>query len=193
MKELYKQMTNTNHHSNIYDLSEVIPNLKLEYPGNRKGKKPGDYRLNLNGKIPKHPEFVRSIHSHCTKDPQNAKELHLSIRGLCSNGLDNKSLINQPFHFENYTLDGKQFNSLMYWLILQEDINYERPRKRGVRLPLTRYLEAIISAVQPDLLNIEKVANDADFRDTRPIPAFKHEELSDDFEETFRIIDKMPL
>lgn len=193
MRNLYSQMHNTAYHSNLHDLSHVVPGLVLEYPGNRVGRVVGDYRLSLNGYHPSHAEMVRAIHDYCLQDEQNADSMHRALRGLSMEGLGNTNLLDFPFSINHRLLDGLQFNTLLYWLILQEDINYPRNLKMGVRMPLIRYVEAVISARHPELLPLNIVVANATRRFGRPAPRFTHPELPQAYDETLTSIQNMPL
>lgn len=191
MRNLYNQMQNTAHHSNFHDLSHVVPGLVLEYPGNRVGRVVGDYRLSLDGYHPSHAEMVRAIHDYCLQDERNADSMHRALRGLSTEGLDNINLLDSPFRIKHRVLDGLQFNTLLYWLILQEDINYPRNRYMGVRMPLIRYVEAVISARHPELISLNVVVTHAAKRYGPPAQRFTHPELPQAYDETLTSIQGM--
>lgn len=70
-----------------------------------------------------------------------------------------------------------EFKYFIYWIILQEDINFPPPRKMGIRMPLIRYIEGAIAAVHPKLLSLAQVFNRTNVRNRRPDPAFRHPNL----------------
>lgn len=47
----------------------------------------------------------------------------------------------------------------MYCLLgtLKEKIDYPRPRYQGIKLPINRYIEAIISANHPQIISLNQV------------------------------------
>ncbi len=192
MRNLYESMDDTAPHSNFHDLTEIVPGLVLEYPGNLQRQVRGDYRLSLDGYHPSHAEMVQAIHDYCQQDERYADCMHRALRGLSTEGLDNINLLDFPFLINHRFLDGSQFNTLLYWLILQEDINYPRNRYMGVRMPLTRYVEAVISARHPGLLPLNVVVANATRRYGRPTPRFTHPELPQAYDETLTSIQNMP-
>lgn len=191
MRNLYNQMHNTAHHSNFYDLGHIVPGLVLEYPGNRSGRAVGDYRLSLDGYHPSHAEMVQAIHDYCLQDERNADSMLHALRGISIEGLDNINLLDSPFLIKDRVLDGPEFNTLLYWLILQEDINYPRNRYMGVRMPLIRYVEAIISARHPELISLNVVITRASERYGPPAQRFMHPQLPREYDETLSSIQDM--
>lgn len=194
MRSLYVQMNSSIYHSNFLDLTQYVPGLRLEYPGNRKKQVIGDYRLRLNGCHPSHPDIIRAIHDYCLQGERHADSMHGALRELSVKGLDNTTLIEFPFEINNRLLNPLEFNFFLYWLILQEDINYPRNTYMGVRMPLIRYVEAVISARHPTLLEVDVVvANANPNRRGAPSPRFMHPQLPREYDNTLSLIENMPI
>ena len=140
----------------FYPAPTILPNLVLLYPGRINNH--GDYRLEFNGRAVSHPDIVRSVYD-CT------------LRG---NGLNANSNFNVDIYVNNNQLSLAEFKQLAYWIVLQEDINFPRPQKMGVRMPLIRYIEGAISALHPNLLSLNEVINRTNNHGRPPQPAFIH-------------------
>lgn len=189
MKKLYSQMPTKEFHSNTLTLYEHLSGLELRYPGNLTGKKIGDYCLYLDGHRPSHSEIVRAIHDHCHRHGGDTPtDVIMFLEDLATNGLQGKTDLRDSFHLLGRKLDGRQTRIFLYWLILQEDINY--PNQMGVRMPLTRYVEAVISSTNPEMLSLRDVITRTNVRG-RPSPRFSHPHLSIRYDHTFKIIDSM--
>ncbi|MBO0429992.1 hypothetical protein JZO82_12520 [Vagococcus fluvialis] len=148
-------MTNNTQYSNIYVPSSRYPNIVIYYPG-KKGIK--DYRLEFNGKTISHPDIARSFYSLSNIYSQ---ELIDFIVDIYTNGLSATyskklpSTINVLGH--NITFD--EFKFLIYFTILQEEINYPQPRFQGTKMPSHRFIEAVVSSVQPQIITFDEVVS----------------------------------
>lgn len=192
MKNLYTKMPIQVVHGNIHLLEEHVPGLQLRYPGALRGGKIGDYCLYLNDFAPSHTHVVRAIHKYCEISGYDGAESMLCfLEDLATNGLAGTENLPSPFELAGNSLDGHQTRMLLYWLILQEDINYPSPRHMGVRMPFVRYTEAVISSIHPNLLDIETVVERTAARGGRPAPRFAHASLSSRFLRTFDVIENM--
>ena len=193
MKALYDQMKNKGKHSNIHSLDEEVRGLSLRYPGKLKGNKKGDYCLYLNDYTPTHADIVNAIHHYCQLHGGDAaKNMNDFIADIAENGLSGIVALDAPFSIGEREFEGHETRVLLYWLVLQEDINYPKEHQMGVRMPLTRYTEAIISATEPDLLNLQTVLDNTNERSKPPKSRFEHEKLPMHFERTFLAIESIP-
>jgi hypothetical protein len=117
-----------------------VGNLEIFYPG---FKEHGDYRLTIEGGyIPKHIDIVKEIHQHTTKE--NFEQVSLFLEDVYINGL-NATL---EFIDDNFKLK-------LYWITLQEEINYPQPKRAGRKLSFMRYFEGALAAI--DFVELEKV------------------------------------
>ncbi|MBT2571126.1 hypothetical protein [Planococcus sp. ISL-110] len=172
---LSNQAVDKRTHSNEWIPSpEVLPNLVIHYPG-RKTEKPGDYLARLNGCDITHVDIVESIFS--SSQLGHAYNLTNFLVNLYQNGLNADSNLNITMSVRNIDLTFEEFKYLTYWVILQEDINYPRPRYRGIRLAITRYLEGIVACLNPNLLNLEQVKISTKKKAGIPDPPFIHDEM----------------
>lgn len=114
--------------------------LTIDYPG-RKDK--ADYRVSINGVAPTHEDMMRELHALTTQE--NYKAIIEFLDDVYTNGLDATS-----------TALPKKYVEKLYWLTLQEDINYPPP-SMGRKLPFQRYYEGVISKL-PNGLNVDMVA-----------------------------------
>lgn len=167
----YRNVTRlTNNYELKYHPECDIDNLILEYP-TYKGH--GDYRLSVNGKSLSHGDIVYVIEDYLLTFQQNERlvkaiELSNLLISILNNGLNAQVNLQFVIRIGNAMYNGRQFVQLVYWLIGQEEINYPRSRgKMGVRLPITRYHEAIVSAVY-GFFNTNIVVQRANIRNQRP-------------------------
>lgn len=139
-----------NDYSLVFEPPCNVNNLILEYPTY---KVIGDYRFSLNGKILSHGDIINYIERYILSFPLNMRlnkaiELSNLLIDILYNGLNARVVPNFNIHIDDINYNGSQFVEIIYWLIGQEEINYPRRNgKMGVRLPITRYHEAIIAAI----------------------------------------------
>lgn len=147
-----------------------IDNLILEYP-TYKGH--GDYRLSVNGTSLSHGDIIYAFEDYLLAfqgDERLVKAIELSniLISILEYGLNTQIDSQFTIEIDDTVYNGRQFVQLIYWLIGQEEINYPRSRgKMGVGLPITRYHEAIVSAVY-GLFNTNTVVQRANIRNQRP-------------------------
>lgn len=125
--------------NHMVSLSQNLPNgtrnyfmingLRIDYPGY---KKLGDYRLSINGIAPKHTDVVAFIYNKTT--PQNHNEIKIALEDLYINGLNSTNI--------TFSQSEKE---LIYWITLQEEINYPQPRYSGRKLPYQRFYEGSLA------------------------------------------------
>ena len=106
------------------------------------------------------------------------KRLQIFLVDLYNNGLNANSNYNFTINVNHTNLTINQFKHLVYWLILQEDINYPRPRFKGIKLPLTRYIEGAIAAIHPELLPLKQVMSRTNNHGGGVLQDFKHPNLT---------------
>lgn len=126
MKQLHAQMPK---YSERYSNSiKTSGGLDILYPGK---KKPGDYKVELNGSTPTHHDVCLEIYNHLTEE--NIEDYVDFLEDVYENGLTSTNETN------DYLKD------LIFWVSLQEEINYPQPRFKGRRLAFCRYYEAILA------------------------------------------------
>lgn len=103
--------------------------LLITYPGY---KATGDYKLTENGIAPKHTDIVVEIYTTVTND--NFDLVVEFLDALYLNGLAAQS----P-HFS------RSFIEKIFWITLQEEINYPQPAKAGRKLPFQRFYEGALA------------------------------------------------
>lgn len=178
IQALTKNATNRGQYANRhYPASEVFPHLVLVllYPGRINNH--GDYRMEFYGDPLSHPDIVKAVHD-CTLDGHGIIITNFLV-DLYINGLNANSNFNININVKNHQLNLDEFKQLVYWIVLQEDINFPRPRYMGVRMPLIRYIEGAISALHPNLLSLDDVIRRTNNHGRPPQPAFIHEDVTD--------------
>lgn len=109
----------------------------VSYPGY---KEDGDYRLSYtkDNTAPKHTDVIDLIENICNHE--NRETIVDDLEKIYTHGLRADTTI----------IDGN-LKTKIYWISLQEDINYPRPRYQGIRLPLQRFFEATLLCL--DMIN----------------------------------------
>lgn len=116
-----------------------VGNLTITYPGK---KKKGDYRLTINGVPPTHTDIVRTIYNYTTS--ANFDQVVEFLDDVYKNGLNATS-----------TLFPRSFIEKLFWITLQEEINYPSPQYQGRKLPFCRFYEGALSKISSvNLLNV---------------------------------------
>jgi hypothetical protein len=175
MENLTLSSPNKGRYSNSYHPEKILlPDLVLLFPGRLNN---GDYKLVFNGRALTHIDIVRAVHE-CTIRG-NGKIITEFLVDLYKNGLNANDNHNISLMVNRTLLSLKEFKILIYWIVLQEDINYPRPRNMGVRMPITRYIEGAIAAIHPDILSLDIVLSRTNNHGRRPDPAFIHPDVSD--------------
>lgn len=105
-----------------------VGNLVITYPGY---KKIGDYKLTENSQAPKHTDIVSIIHTHT--NASNFDTVVSFLEDVYLNGLHANSILINP-----------AFKEKIFWITLQEEINYPQPRYAGRKLPFQRFFEAAL-------------------------------------------------
>lgn len=155
MKDLTNNMMYTDKYSNQFSPLPNYQLLHVEYPGY---KKHGDYRLIHNDDSPSHTDIVKYLYELSKQNPQQMILLFL-LRiyryGLRTNHDVKLNLNNLTLNSTTVTLE--QLQHIIFWVTLQEEINYPQPRYQGISLPFFRYFEAILSANHPEIITLEQV------------------------------------
>lgn len=114
--------------------------LKIFYPG-YKGS--SDYKIEMiNGKVPTHYDVCLKIYN--SVDSSNYNSYIEFIEDVYNYGLNSTNNLNDDL------------KNLIYWVSLQEDINYPPPKK-GRALAFCRYYEAILAKQQNTILSLENL------------------------------------
>lgn len=166
MVNLDRTATKRAFHSNVHQPSPGnLPNLNLRYPGDREMQKMGDYKLDIAGFEPTHVHMVNALYSYAKE--HNEKDIIDFLKDIFDNGLNGNATLPQNFSFGGTEYTHSELRIIIYWLVLQEDINFARP-KRGIRLPFTRYIEACLAATHPNIVDINSVRINTDFKTKFP-------------------------
>lgn len=131
IKELSKLHSNSG--LGNYKLFIIMSNLKLEFPGYKNN---GDYKLlykqNDNWVPFSHSDIVSYIYK--TTTPENALNIINSLDCIYQNGI----MCDNDFF-------SHEIKNFLFWLTLQEDLNYPMPRYQGRKLPFQRFYEAVLA------------------------------------------------
>lgn len=134
MKSLFSKLKNGT--SEYFD---VGVGMRVSYPGY---KKEGDYKFTVNGVAPTHTDVVSEVYQYT--NAQNFNSVVDFLNDIYNNGLNTQlSLINTDF------------KNKIFWITLQEDINFPLASQAGRKLPFQRYYEAAL--VHTNLISISQV------------------------------------
>jgi hypothetical protein len=135
MKRLTDELKEKGESGGSFSVGELV----IDYPGY---KQHGDYKLSVNNEAPKHTSIVKEIFEHTNSE--NFQAVSHFLEDVYENGLNATT-----------TVFSETFKEKIYWITLQEEINYPQPGRSGRRLPFQRYYEAALAKIgQAD---IEKV------------------------------------
>ncbi len=125
----------------------------IHYPG-YKGN--GDYKLTVNGQPPKHTDIVNTIVKLGRQ--VTLAQMTSFLDDVYANGLNATQVI---------TGLSKE---LLYWITLQEEINYPPP-KSGRKMPFQRFFEAalVVHHPSPTITNAQVIARTNNHGGTRPV------------------------
>lgn len=120
--------------------------ITINYPGY---KKKGDYRLTINeGQAPTHSIICRHLYDLIENGDYSFNDLTQFLSDIYSNGTNTRYTDNNLEYLQN----------LIYWITLQEEINYPRSRGfAGINLAFCRFFEAIFCTQQLNDFNIQTV------------------------------------
>ena len=122
--------------------------ITINYPGY---KKPGDYRLTVNdGRAPSHSAICSYLHNLINSGRFSFEELQNFLSDVYSNGTTT--------NYTDICLD--ELKHLIYWITLQEEINYPRSKNyAGINLAFCRFFEAIYATQPTNDLTLNEVKN----------------------------------
>lgn len=107
-----------------------VGELRITYPGK---KELGDYRLSERNHVIRHDEVAQRLHDHAVVT--DADELIDALEDLYRYGLKSQ-----------HPGLPQELKTLIYWITLQEDINYPPARGYyGKKLSFQRFYEAILA------------------------------------------------
>ncbi len=94
-------------------------------------------------------------------------------------------------NLNSLTLNGttvtlEQLKHIIYWVTLQKEINYPRPKCQGIILPFSRYIEAILSANHPEIITLEQVISRTNNHNGRVPPLLSLDQIPDPYPQAFR-------
>lgn len=110
-----------------------VGDLRIVYPGK---KSEGDYILFRNGIAPTHENVVTYIYNAISSNKENFSKFLVELEHLYLYGLNSK-----------YPFLPQKDKDLIFWITLQEEINYPQPRYNGRKLIYQRYFEGLLAAI----------------------------------------------
>lgn len=117
-----------------------VGELIITYPGYKQN---GDYKLRIGKElVPRHTDMVKEIYQLTTKE--NFDQLSFFLEDVYLHGLD-----------AQHNLFDKAFKEKLYWITLQEEINYPQPKRAGRSLSFMRYYEGALAKI--GIIELEKV------------------------------------
>lgn len=111
--------------------------LIIKYPGYR-GK--GDYQVNYNDNPPSHQDICKYLYDLVKDSTESYSDIYNLLSDLYDNGTD---VLGQYLLMNT---DADFLITLLFWMTLQDEINFPQPRYQGRRMPFSRYFEAIYCA-----------------------------------------------
>jgi len=116
-----------------------FPLLKIHYPGY---KKFGDYRMEVDGRAIPHTEICELLYN-------NSKGHYSEYVKFLEDVYKNGTNIDLSKHLR--IKSANNLATLLFWVSLQDEINYPQPQFQGHRMPFCRYFEAVYAANYKDL------------------------------------------
>ena len=125
---------------------DIFDGISLKYPGK---KRQYDYFLECDFiNNPRHPDVYNYLIENIIDMNFSYHEAINMLEEVYKNGITNPSI--------NPRLE--KCKQLIYWITLQEEINYpESQGYKGVRLPLSRYFEALYVTFEDELAPLEEI------------------------------------
>ena len=149
--------------SGTFSPESTYPELIVTYPGYKQN---GDYRVNITtlGTAPTHFDVCQHIYNGIQNGKYNYNLIVQLLEDIYACGTD--------IDYSNYPLNCiEKLTTLIYWMTLQDEINYPQPRFQGRKMPFSRYFEAAYCAFSPTCTyNINTVGIRCSNRRTRPQP-----------------------
>lgn len=134
-----------------YQELEILSNYKkiaIRYPGYKTKRDKSDYCVYLVDKCGEHPishvDIMRDLHAKTNAQNYESMKKYIEAVAIHGKGIEIPDCLCQMnengFTFEELT-------SLMFYIAIQEDINYPMPRYMGRTMCYFRYLEAVYCKV----------------------------------------------
>ncbi len=120
--------------SGCFTPDDTFPLLKIHYPGY---KKFGDYRMEVGGRAIPHTEICELLYN-------DSKGLYSEYVKFLEDIYINGTSINLSQHCS--VKNANKVATLIFWVSLQDEINYPQPRYQGHRMPFSRYFEAVYAS-----------------------------------------------
>lgn len=149
--EIIELTPNRDNEKIYYQELEVLSNYKriaIRYPGYKTKSNRSDYCVYLVDEYGEHPishvEIMNDLYQKTT--PQNYELMKQFVEAVALYGKD----IRIPEFLYEAEADGftfEELTSLMFYISIQEDINYPMPRYMGRTMCYFRYLEAVYCKV----------------------------------------------
>lgn len=121
--------------------SFTFGSLLISYPG---FKGLGDYKLTENGVAPKHTQVVKEIYQQTNS--RNIDAVIGYLEEVYHKGLGAAS-----------SIFSTAFTEKLFWITLQEEINYPQPLMAGRKLAFQRFYEAALAKL--GIISLEEVLN----------------------------------
>ncbi len=136
MLDLHKDLEKRGLKTNSFSVGSLL----ITYPGR---KSTGDYQLSEQGVVPRHIDVVQHIFDVTSKE--NFNRVVESLDNVYIKGL-----------FAHNVIFDKSFVEKIYWITLQEEINYPQPGFAGRKLPFQRFFEAAVAKIRSIDISIIK-------------------------------------
>lgn len=134
----YMQDLCDNEKKGVFFPESTYKKLKIYYPGY---KNHGDYRLEIEGQNapPKHTDICKWLYNMLINKQCEFIQLKKLLTDIYENGTN--------VCVKRYSIpEVQKIVSLIYWITLQDEINYPQPKYQGRRMPFSRYFEAMYCA-----------------------------------------------
>lgn len=146
--ELHSNRSNVKQNYQELEILSSSKRIAIRYPGYKTTKTKSDYCVYLvdeNGEKPiSHVEIMYDLYEKTTSN--NYKNMKKYVEDVAIYGKE----IEKPIFFNSSGNNGFSFEeltTLMFYIAIQEDINYSEPRYQGRKMCFYRYLEAIYCKV----------------------------------------------
>lgn len=139
----------------IQPIHNLLPNLTLNYPGKANKNIRGlDYLMIFNGRHIFHVDIAQVFSDLANTIP--AEELVDFIVDIYENGLEaNHKLQSCHIRLANQDISWEEFKNVIFYIVIQENLNYPPPRYWGIKMPFIRYIEAVLTTTNPKILTFE--------------------------------------
>jgi hypothetical protein len=125
MMSLMAELRATGQNTSFFTVGDLV----ITYPGRKQN---GDYRVTENDIAPTHANIVCEFYALVNE--KNVEDVLDFLEDMYHNGL-----------LATTVFLSQAFKEKIYWLTLQEDINYPPPHYAGRKLPFQRFYEAVLS------------------------------------------------